>query len=155
MAWAYFQNQAAFDAYANAVCTDQAIPKAGYRQSDQTTQVQHRWTDAWVEPIQIKDQGNVTTWAAHIPDAHVTQYAAFLGIAVADSQVVFNGDGTVTITGVAPQPRTYVLELNTLTYKKAKPSTWTDKYGVTWNTTTGDVVSTTTTTVVIANGKKH
>jgi len=142
MAYAYFQNQAAFDAYHNAVCADLTIPRAGYANAGLgAPAILNQWTDAWVSPIQIRSQGNVTTWAAHIPDAHVTQYDPVLGITVPDSQVVFNGtngvpNGTVTIQG-----QTYTLDPNTLTYKKTKPPTWTDpKTGITYNTTTGQPV---------------
>jgi len=136
MAWAYFQNQAAFDLYANKVCADQAIPKAGYLQSSGAVQILHQWTDAWVEPIQVKSQGNVTTWIARIPDEHVTQYDPQLGITAPDSAVVFNADGTVTVQG-----QVYTRDPNTLNYKKAKPATWTDpKTGITYNTTTGQPV---------------
>jgi hypothetical protein len=139
MAWAYFQNQAALDAYENAVCADEGIPRAGYNQATGEPAVLHCWTDAWLEPIQLRGQGNVRTWAGHIPDAHVTQYAAVLGATVPDSAVVFgvgaNGlpDGTVTVQG-----QSYTLQPNTLTYKKTKPATWTDPHsGITYDTTTG------------------
>lgn len=135
MAWAYFQNQAAFDAYHNAVCADMAIPHAGYSSNETVTQVSHQWTDAWVEPIQIKSQGNVRTWGVHIPDSHLVTYDPVIGLTALDSEVVFNENGTVTVKG-----QVYTLEPNTLTYKKAKPPTWTDKYGVTYDTTTGKPV---------------
>ena len=74
MVWAYFQNQAAFNAYHNTVCTDQGIPKAGRNMATNEPAIMACWTDAFVEPIQIRSKGNVTTWTAHIPDAHATQY---------------------------------------------------------------------------------
>src|SRR6186713_338824 len=104
MAWAYFQNQAAYDAYHNAVCADQGIPRPGRLQSTQEPAVMTQWTDAWADPIQLRSQGNVTTWATQIPDAHVVQYDPVLGITLTDSQVVFNrgpdgiANGTVTVT---------------------------------------------------------
>jgi hypothetical protein len=139
MAWAYFQNQAALDGYQNAVCADQAIPHAGYNQASGAAAILDCWTDAFVAPIQLRGQGNVRTWAAQIPDAHVAQYDPVLGITVPDSAVVFgvaaNGlpDGTVTVQGT-----TYTLEPNTLTYKKTKPATWTDPHtGKKYDTATG------------------
>jgi hypothetical protein len=135
MSWAYFQNQAAYDAYHNAVCADQGIPRPGRRQSDQSPAILNCWTDAWVEPIQLRS-GNVTTWAAQIPDSHAVTYDAVLGVVVADSQVVFNADGTVTITGVAPQPRTFIQDPLTITWRKVKPATY-EMDGVTYDTTTG------------------
>jgi hypothetical protein len=139
MVWAYFQNQAAYDAYHNAVCADQAIPRPGRIQSTQSPAILNCWTDAWVEPIQLRGQGNVITWAAKIPDAHAVTYDAVLGVVVADSAVVFNADGTVTITGVAPQPRTFIRDPLTITYRKVKPATYTMD-GVTYNTATGQPV---------------
>jgi hypothetical protein len=139
MAWAYFQNQAAYDTYHNAVCADQAIPKPGRIQSTQAPAILNCWTDAWVDPIQLRGSGNVTTWAAQIPDAHATTYDAVLGIVVPDENVVFNGDGTVTITGVAPQPRTFVQDPVSFTWRKAKPPTYTMD-GITYNTATGQPV---------------
>jgi hypothetical protein len=136
MSWAYFQNQAAYDAYHNAVCTDQAIPRPGRIQSTQAPAILNCWTDAWVEPIQLRGQGNVITWAAHIPDAHAVTYDAVLGVVVSDSQVVFNENGTVTITGVGPQPVTYALESTSFTWRKVKPATYVMD-GVTYDTTTG------------------
>jgi hypothetical protein len=143
MAWAYFQNQAAFDAYHDAVCADLAIPRPGRIQSSQAPAILNQWTDAWVNPTQVhRSQGNVTAWVAQIPETHATQYDAVLGIAVPDSAVVFNvgpdgfPDGTVTITGVGPQPQTYALEPNTLTYRKVKPPTYVMD-GITYDTTTG------------------
>ncbi len=138
MAYAYFQNQAAFDSYANAVCADQAIPHAGYLSSGAPA-ILNQWTDAWVAPIQVKSTGNVSSWAVHIPDAHLVQYAAFLGLTTSDSAVTFNEvngipTGTVTIQGQG----TFTLQANTLTYRKVKPPTWTDPHtGITYNTTTG------------------
>jgi hypothetical protein len=136
MAWAYFQNQGAYDAYHNAVCADQAIPRPGRIHSSQAPAILNCWTDAWVEPIQLRGSGNVTTWAAQIPDSHAAQYDAVLGVVVPDSAVVFNSDGTVTITGVAPQPRTFIRDPLTLTFKKTKPPTYVMD-GVTYNTATG------------------
>lgn len=141
MVWAYFQNQAALDAYTNAVCADLKIPAAGYTNGGTgAPAILEQWTDAYVAPIQIKSTGNVTTWAAQIPDAHATQYDPVLGITVPDSAVTFNRgpngqpDGTVTIQGQG----TYTIEANTATYKKTKPATWTDpKTGITYNTSTG------------------
>lgn len=139
MAWAYFQNQAAFDAYHNAVCADLGIPKAGRNAASLEPAIMQQWTDAWVEPIQIRSQGNVTTWAGHIPDAHVTAYDPVLGITVPDSAVVFNLGGTVTILPGNPGAGTYTLDPNTLTYKKAKPPTVTMD-GKTYDTATGEVI---------------
>jgi hypothetical protein len=140
MAWAYFQNQAAFDLYHNAVCADQAIPKAGYTTHETVLAILNTWTDAYVAPIQVKSTGNVTTWAAHIPDSHLVTYASKLGLTTSDSAVTFNvganglPDGTVTIQGQG----TFTLQPNTLNYRKVKPPTWTDpKTGITYNTTTG------------------
>jgi hypothetical protein len=121
MAYAYFQNQAAWDTYHNAVCAAQAIPRPGYRADDDATvMLQNQWTDAWVDPIQFKQQGNVTTWVARVPDADVVTYALN---AIPDSAVVFNADGTISVT---IGNRTYVAEPTTLSYRKAKPPTWTD-----------------------------
>ena len=153
MAYAYFQNQAALDAYHNAVCADLGIPKAGRTQSTQEPAVLNQWTDAWINPIQIRSGGNVTTWAAQIPDSHVTLYDAVLGIVVSDSQVVFSADHrTVTITGVAPQPQTYTLDPVTITWRKTKPPTVVMD-GKTYDTATGAVLSTTTTTTVVVQGQ--
>lgn len=131
MPWAYFQNLAAWTTFNDAVCTDKTIPRPGRRQSDQAPMILNCWTDAWVQPIQLRSQGNVTTWAAHITDAEAVQYAAVLGIVVPDSQVVFNANGTVTVQGT-----TYTQDPLTLTWKKTKPATYTID-GVTYNTTTG------------------
>lgn len=143
MAWAYFQNQTAFDGYSNAVCADQQIPRAGYNQATQAPMILDCWTDGWVEPIQLRGQGNVRTWAAHIPDAHLTQYAAVLGLTTTDDQIVIGtgppptGNGTPVGT-VIVQGTSYTQQPNTLTYKKTKPATWTDpKTGITFDTTTG------------------
>ena len=112
MAWAYFQNQAAYDAYHNAVCADQGIPRPGRLQSTQEPAVMTQWTDAWADPIQLRSQGNVTTWATQIPDAHVVQYDPVLGITLTDSQVVFNrgpdgiANGTVTVKHLTAQTQT-------------------------------------------------
>ena len=138
MPWAYFQNQGAWDTYHNAVCATLGIPRPGRIQSTQAPAILNCWTDAWVEPIQIRSQGNVTTWAAHISDAEAVLYDAVLGIVIADNQVVFNAERTqVTITGVAPQPQTYTIDPLTLTWKKTKPSTYTMD-GVTYDTVTGE-----------------
>ena len=140
MAWAYFQNQAAFNAYHDAVCADLAVPFPGRNQQTAEPAILAQWTDSWIRPIQIRNQGNVTTWAGQIPDAHSTQYDAVLGIVLPDSAVVFSADGkTVTVTGVAPQPQVFTLDPLTLTYKKAKPPTYTMD-GKTYNTTTGEVI---------------
>lgn len=135
MAWAYFQNQAAFTAYHDAVCADLGIPRPGRNRATGEPAILSQWTDAFVEPVQIRGQGNVTTWAARIPDAHVVQYDAVLGITVSDGEVVFNADGTVTVQG-----QTYTVDPNTLTYKKAKPPTYTMD-GKTYDTATGEVIS--------------
>jgi len=122
--YAYFQNQAAWDTYHNAVCADHGIPRPGYRSDDGTTvMLDHCWTDSWVVPIQFKAQGNVTTWVAHVPDADVTTYN--LQNTVPDSAVVYNINGTISVTVGG---RTYVAEPLTMTYKKAKPATWTDPH---------------------------
>jgi hypothetical protein len=139
MLWAYFQNQAAWDAYHNAVCADQAIPRPGRIQASQAPAILNCWTDAWVDPIQLRGQGTVITWAAQIPDSHAVQYDAVLGVVVTDEQVVFNEDGTVTITGVAPQPRTFARDPLTITWRKVKPATY-EMDGVTWDTATGQPV---------------
>jgi hypothetical protein len=141
MAWAYFQNQAAFDLYHNKVCTDLGIPLPGRIQSDQSPAILNQWTDSFIAPTQIKSQGNVTTWAARIPDSHVIQYAAQLGLTTPDSSVVFNiganglPDGTVTIQGQG----TYAINPNTLTYKKTKPPTYTMD-GHVYDTATGQII---------------
>lgn len=140
MAWAYFQNQAAFTRYHDAVCADEGIPRPGFNQETGEPMILHCWTDAFIEPIQLRGQGNVTTWAAQIPDDHVTKYDPVLGITVPDSAVVFgfdangNPNGTVTVQG-----QTYARQPNTLTYKKTKPPTYTVD-GVTYDTTTGQPV---------------
>lgn len=121
MTWAYFQNQAAWDAYHNAACADNGIPRPGKLQSDQSVQIPNCWTDAWVNPIQFKAQGNVTTWIAHVPEADVTKYN--LTNTVPDSAVVQNRNGTVTVTVGG---RAYIAEPTTITWRKAKPATWTD-----------------------------
>jgi hypothetical protein len=136
MAYAYFQNQAAFDAYHNVVCADQGIPRPGRFQHNDEPAILHQWTDAFITPLQIKNQGNVTTWAGHIPDSHVTQYDAVLGITIPDSDVAFNSNGTVTVQG-----QLYTIDPLTLTYKKAKTPTWTDpNTNITYNTTTGEII---------------
>jgi hypothetical protein len=137
MAWAYFSSQAAWDAYHDAVCADLGIPRPGRIQSDQSPAILNCWTDAWVDPIQLRGQGNVTTWAARIPDSHAVTYDAVLETVVADSQVVFNGDGTVTITGVAPQPRTFTLAPVSFVWRKAKPARYTMD-NIEYDTATGE-----------------
>jgi len=137
MAWAYFQNQAAWDTYHNAVCAAQAIPRPGYRADDNSTvMIDAQWTDAHVAPIQLKGTGNVTTWAAQVPDADVATYGLN---AVPDTAVTMgtdpvtgmpNGTYTATVGG-----KTYVQEPLTVGYRKQKPSTWTDpKTGTVYNT---------------------
>lgn len=120
--YAYFQNLAAWNTYHNAACADRGIPRPGYRADDnRTVMLDATWTDAWVDPIQFKAQGNVTTWAARVPDADVVTYG--LTNTIPNSAVVFNVDGTVSVTVGG---RTYIAEPLTLTYRKAKPATWTD-----------------------------
>jgi hypothetical protein len=111
--------------------------KSGRIQSDQSPAILNCWTDAWVDPIQLRGQGNVTTWAARIPDSHAVTYDAVLETVVADSQVVFNGDGTVTITGVAPQPRTFTLAPVSFVWRKAKPARYTMD-NIEYDTATGE-----------------
>lgn len=136
MAWAYFQNQAAFDAYHNAVCADLGIPRPGRIQSNGTPAILNQWTDAWVNPIQIRSQGNVTTWAAQIPDSHVVTYDAVLGITVPDEDVVFDPEDP---THVTVQGQVYTLDPVNFTWRKAKPPT-VQMDGKTYNTTTGAIV---------------
>ena len=129
MSYAYFQNQAAWDTYNNAVCADQAIPRPGYNAADNTTvMLDNCWTDSWVAPIQVKGQGNVTAWVAHVSDDDVLTYSLN---AVPDSAVVMGVDANGMPTGVytvTVAGKTYVSEPNTLSYKKAKPATWTDPH---------------------------
>jgi hypothetical protein len=143
MAWAYFQNQAAWNTYHNAVCAAEGIPKAGRNAASNEPAIMECWTDAFIAPIQIKSQGNVTTWAAQIPDAHVTQYDPQLGITVPDSAVTFSPanvtPSTVTIAAGNPGAGTYTLQPNTLTYKKAKPPT-VAMDGITYDTATGEPI---------------
>lgn len=124
VSYAYFQNQAAWDTYHNAVCAAQAIPRPGYRADDNTTVMLNAcWTDAWVNPIQFKQAGNVTTWIAKVSDADVLTYNL---TAIPDSAVVtdpLTGVMTITVGG-----KSYVAEPTTLTYHKAKPATWTDPH---------------------------
>lgn len=140
MTWAYFQNQAAWDAYHNAKCADLAIPRAGYSgPGETTTQVLNQWTDAWVEPIQVKGTGNVTAWVAHVDPADVVKYS--LGLNIPDNQVT-----TDPVTGLVSftyQGRTYTgnpADPVGFPWQKSKPATWTDKHGVTYDTTTGQPV---------------
>jgi len=136
MAYAYFQNQAAWDAYHNAACAANAIPHPGYRASDNSTvMIDAQWTDAHVAPIQMKGTGNVTTWAARVPDADVATYGLN---AIPDSAVVYGKDangmpnGTVTVTVGG---KTYVSEPLTINFRKQKPPTWTDpKTGTVYQT---------------------
>lgn len=140
MAWAYFQNQAAFNTYHNAVCADLGIPRPGRNAATDDPAIMECWTDAWVAPIQVRSQGNVTTWVAHIPDAHLTQYDPQLGLTAPDSAVVSNVDANGEPTGtVTVQGQVYTIDPNTLTYKKAKPPTYTMD-GVTYDTATGEVI---------------
>jgi hypothetical protein len=123
MSWAYFQNQAAWDSYHNAACVAHAIPRPGYRASNNTTvMLANQWTDAWVNPIQFKAQGNVTTWVAQVPDVDVTTYGL---TAIPDTAVVFNPNGTISVTVGG---RTYVNEPLTMNFHKSKPPTWTDPH---------------------------
>lgn len=138
MTWAYFQNQAAWDAYHNAACADHGIPHAGYRQSDGEPMVMEAWTDAWNKPIQVKGTGNVTAWVAHVDPAEVTRYN--LGLNIPDSAVTFD-QGVVTFTY---QGRTYTGQFNGdvgFNWQKAKPTTWTDpNTGKKYDTKTGAVI---------------
>lgn len=130
LSYAYFQNQAAWDAYHNAACAAHAIPRPGYRADDNATvMVAECWTDAWVDPIQFKQAGNVTTWVARVPDADVATYGL---TAIPDSAVVWNLDGSATVTVGG---KTYVSEPLTMNFRKAKPPTWTDpKTGTVYQT---------------------
>lgn len=122
MAWAYFQNQASWDAYHNAVCTAEGIPRPGKRRSDNAVQINNQWTNASVDPIQVKGTGNVTAWVAHVPDSHIATYN--ISLSVPDSAVKFNADGMVTFTF---NNRTYTGQpIVGFNWRKAKPSTWTD-----------------------------
>ena len=129
MSWAYFQNQAAWDAYHNAVCAAQAIPRPGYRADDNATVMMNAaWTTAWVAPIQVKGTGNVTAWVAKVSDADVLTYSLN---AVPDSAIVAQTDATGMPTGVYVATvggKQYVSEPLTFSYHKAKPPTWTDPH---------------------------
>lgn len=123
VSYAYFQNLAAWNTYHDAACLAHAIPRPGYRSDDNTTvMLSSCWTDAWVDPMQIKQQGNVTTWVALVPDADVATYSL---TAIPDTAVVFNLDGTVSVT---VGNKTYVVEPTTITWRKPKPATWTDPH---------------------------
>src|SRR5215471_5471445 len=135
MPWAYFQNQAAWDAFHNAACTDHGIPRPGARQSDDAVQILAGWTDSYSAPIQFRQQGNVTTWVAHVTDDDVTRYGLG-GIIIPDSAITYDEFGPITITYGG---RTYTAEPTTMTYRKAKPPTYTYK-GVTYDTTTGQPI---------------
>lgn len=124
MAWAYFQNQAAWDTYHDAVCAAQGIPRPGYLASDDATvMIDACWTDAWTDPLQFKAQGNVTTWIAQVSDEDVTTYNL---TAIPDSAVVFPPLFSTDPIKVTIGNRTYTVEPTTLAYRKAKPAIWVD-----------------------------
>jgi hypothetical protein len=123
MSWAYFQNQAAWDTYHNAVCAANAIPRPGYNAADDTTvMLDNCWTDSWVVPMQMKGTGNVTTWIAHVSDEDVLTYGLN---AVPDSAVVIAVDGTITVTVGG---KIYIQEPLSFNVHKPKPPTWTDPH---------------------------
>lgn len=124
MAFAYFQNLAAWNTYHDAACAAHAIPRPGYRSDNNTTvMLAAQWTDAWVDPMQIKQTGNVTTWVARVPDADVPTFNL---TSIPDSAVVANTvTGTISIT---VNGQTFVVEPTTITWRKPKPATWTDPH---------------------------
>lgn len=138
MPWVYFQNQAAWDTYHNAACADRGIPKPGRIQATGEPAILHQWTDAWCDPIQFKQSGNVTTWVAKVPDEDVVRYNLG-GFVVPDANVVFPPLGSTDPITVKVGNKTYMVEPTTMTWRKTKPATYVMD-GVTYNTATGEPV---------------
>jgi hypothetical protein len=136
MPWAYFQNQAAWDAYHNAVCAAQSIPRPGRIQRTGGPAILSQWTDAWADPIQVKGTGNVTAWVAHVPDADLVTYNLTLSVPD-DAVIVDQAAQTVTFTF---NNRTYTFQPAAgFNWRKAKPPTYTID-GHVYDTSTGQII---------------
>lgn len=119
MAWVTFTSRAAFDAYQQAACTAGAIPRPGYKASDnKTVQINNQWTLAWADIFGAFNSTSGTFLLANVPDADVATY----GLTVAPNTPTFNPNrivfegATRTIFSVAKD------------WLQPKPVTWTDPH---------------------------
>jgi hypothetical protein len=137
MAWAYFQNQGAWDAYHNAVCADLGIPRPGRNAASGEPAIMACWTDAWVDPIQVKGTGNVTAWVAQIPDEHVAEYG--IALSVPDGAVVRDPETGALSFSYGGKDYTVDPAAIAFNWRKSKPPTVTMDNKV-YDTSTGAVV---------------
>lgn len=119
MPWVLWTTTISFNIWHNSVCSTEAIPHPGYRQSDHAVRIEDQWTDQWVQPVVFSNAQNTFT-AAYVDDDHMTGLVAY------SPQPVFTEVGEVTLVNVVYKRASFTTTFTTYMVRKPKPSTWRD-----------------------------
>lgn len=119
MAWVTFDTRAAFDTYNQSGCTDNAIPRPGKLQSDQSVQIQRQWTLAWCDPFGVFNSTSGAKILANVPEADVAKYS--LTVVPTPPVIPRTGQRTIVFEGA-----TRTIFSTAKSSLQPKPATWTD-----------------------------